>query len=375
MLQDIRANPQILSPDHRPLEVAIIVPTFNEVENIAPLISRLSAVLTEFHWEVVFVDDNSPDKTADVVRSFARAHPHIRIVHRVGRRGLSSAVVEGMLASAAPVLAVIDGDMQHDEAILPDMIRAVAGNQADIAVGTRYAAGGDTDGWDRRRLRLSRAATWLGQRLLRTSLSDPMSGFFALRRDSLSAALPRLSGIGFKILLDIVASLPQPPRVAEFPYHFRNRVAGESKADSQIALEYLLLLADKTIGRFLPVRLLAFLAVGGLGVGVHLAVLGLGLLLGYSFEDGQITAVSTAIAFNFCLNNIFTYRDRRLRGWQFWRGLASFYAVSVIGAVANIGIGNWMHDTGRSWWLAAIAGIIVGAVWNFAASSFLTWRK
>ncbi|MEY5008573.1 MAG: hypothetical protein RL764_1889, partial [Pseudomonadota bacterium] len=283
--------------------------------------------------------------------------------------------IEGMLATAAPILAVIDGDMQHDEALLPDLIRAVADGQAEIAVGTRYAAGGGTQGWDATRLRLSRAATRLGQLALRVPLSDPMSGFFALSRDTLGAALPRLSGIGFKILLDIFASLPQAPRVAEFPYQFRNRIAGESKADSQIALEYLTLLADKTLGRVLPVRLLSFLIVGGLGVGVHLAVLGLCLMLGISFVDGQWAAVATAIAFNFFLNNSLTYRDRRLRGWRMWRGLASFYAVSALGAVANIGIGNWVHDMDRSWWLAALAGIVVGAVWNFAASSFLTWRK
>jgi dolichol-phosphate mannosyltransferase len=152
-------------------------------------------------------------------------------------------------------------------------------------------------------------------------------------------------------------------------------VAGESKADSQIALEYLMLLADKTIGRILPMRLLSFLVVGGLGVGVHLSMLALGLILGIGFADGQIIAVTTAIAFNFFLNNSFTYRDRRLRGAKLWRGLASFFAVSAVGALANIGIGNWVHDMDRSWWLSAIAGIVVGAVWNFAASSFVTWRK
>lgn len=375
MLQDVTGFTHVQTTAQRPLQVAIIVPTFNEAENIAPLVARLSAVLVDFQWEVIFVDDNSPDQTADLVRQFALTHPHIRIVQRIGRRGLSSAVIEGMLATAAPILAVIDGDMQHDEALLPDLIRAVAEDRAEIAVGTRYALGGSTQGWSATRLRLSRAATQLGKAALRVSLSDPMSGFFALRRDVLTAALPRLSGIGFKILLDIVASLPQAPRVAEFPYQFRTRTAGHSKADPQIALEYLMLLADKLIGHLVPVRLLAFLLVGGLGVGVHLAVLGLGLMLGISFADGQMAAVATAIAFNFFLNNSFTYRDRRLRGWQILRGLATFYAVSALGAVANIGIGTWVHDMDRSWWLAAMAGIVVGAVWNFAASAFLTWRK
>lgn len=375
MLQDIKSFPLAQMLGQRPLQVAIIVPTFNEAENIAPLIARISAALADFQWEVIFVDDNSPDHTANVVREFALTHPHIRIVQRVGRRGLSSAVIEGMLASAAPIVAVMDGDMQHDEAILPDLIRAVADHRADIAIGTRYAPGGGTQGWDVARLRLSRAATRLGQITLRVPLSDPMSGFFAVRLDVMTAALPRLSGIGFKILLDILASLPQHPRIVEIPYQFRNRVAGESKADSQIALEYLMLLADKTIGRILPMRLLSFLVVGGLGVGVHLSMLALGLILGIGFADGQIIAVTTAIAFNFFLNNSFTYRDRRLRGAKLWRGLASFFAVSAVGALANIGIGNWVHDMDRSWWLSAIAGIVVGAVWNFAASSFVTWRK
>jgi dolichol-phosphate mannosyltransferase len=375
VLQDVKSFPRAQKFGQRPLQVAIIVPTFNEAENIAPLITRISAALADFQWEIIFVDDNSPDHTANVVREFALTHPHIRIVQRVGRRGLSSAVIEGMLASAAPIVAVIDGDMQHDEAILPDLIRAVADHRADIAIGTRYALGGGTQGWDAARLRLSRAATRLGQITLRVPLSDPMSGFFAVRRDVMTAALPRLSGIGFKILIDILASLPQHPRIVEIPYQFRNRVAGESKADSQIALEYLMLLADKTIGRILPLRLLSFLVVGGLGVGVHLSMLALALMLGIGFADGQMIAVATAIAFNFFLNNSFTYRDRRLRGARMWRGLASFFAVSAVGALANIGIGNWVHDMDRSWWLSAIAGIVVGAVWNFAASSFVTWRK
>lgn len=375
VLQDFTSFTPQKNASRGPLQVAIIVPTFNEVDNIAPLMARLSATLTEFQWEVLFVDDNSPDHTADFVRQLALNHPNIRIVQRIGRRGLSTAVIEGILASAAPVIAVMDGDLQHDEKILPDLIRAVKDGQADIAIGTRYAAGGGTKDWDENRLRISRAATRLGQLALGVPLTDPMSGFFAARRDVIEAALPRLSGIGFKILLDIIASLPQHPKIAEIPYHFRNRVAGQSKADRQIGVEFLMLLADKTIGHILPPRLLSFLFVGGLGVGVHLSVLALGLMLGFGFPQGQILAVVTAIAFNFFLNNSFTYHDRRLHGWRMWRGLISFYAVSAIGALANIGIGNWVHDMDRSWWLSAMAGIIVGAVWNFAASSFVTWRK
>jgi len=375
LMQLVRPEQAELADIATPLQLAVIIPTFNEAANVVPLLDKLSIALANYHWEAIFVDDNSPDGTADLVREIGRKDVRVRVVHRIGRRGLSSAVVEGMLATSAPILAVVDGDLQHDEMALPKMVAAIENDEADIAIGTRYAKGGSVGEWDKLRHRASQGATWLGQKLLRVPLSDPMSGFMAIRRETLMAALPRLSGVGFKILLDIVASLPTPPRIAEVPYVFRSRLNGESKADSMIALEYISLLIDKTIGRFIPTRLVSFLAVGGLGVAVHLTVLGTALALGATFLNGQFAAVATAIAFNFYLNNRFTYRDRRLKGWKMLTGLISFYLVSAIGAVANIGIGNWVHQMDSQWWLAGMAGVLVGAVWNFAASSFVTWRK
>ena len=374
-MQLVRPEEAELADVATPLQLAVIIPTFNEAGNVVPLLDKLSIALAAYHWEAIFVDDNSPDGTADLVREIGQKDIRVRVVHRIGRRGLSSAVIEGMLATSAPILAVVDGDLQHDEMALPKMVAAIESDQADIAIGTRYAKGGSVGEWNKLRHRASQGATWLGQQLLRVPISDPMSGFMAIRRETLMAALPRLSGVGFKILLDIVASLPTPPRITEVPYVFRSRLNGESKADSMIALEYISLLIDKTIGRFIPTRLVSFLAVGGLGVAVHLAVLGTALALGATFLNGQFAAVATAIAFNFYLNNRFTYRDRRLKGWKMLTGLLSFYLVSAVGAVANIGIGNWVHQMDSQWWLAGMAGVVVGAVWNFAASSFVTWRK
>lgn len=375
MLQDKShigsAHPVTLGP----LQLAVIIPTFNEAANVSPLLNKLSLALADYHWEAIFVDDNSPDGTAEQVRAIGRDNIHVRALQRVGRRGLSSAVIEGMLATSAPLLAVIDGDMQHDETILPKLVTALEQDNADIAIGTRYADGGSVGDWSPLRHRLSRAATWVGQAILKTPVSDPMSGFFIIKRPTLMAALPRMSGVGFKILLDIIASLPHPPRIAEIPYQFRDRTSGESKADAMIAAEYLSLLADKSIGRFIPIRLLSFLAVGGLGVGVHLMILGSLLSIGTTFLNAQILAVCSAIAFNFTLNNIFTYRDRRLKGLAALKGLLSFYAVCSVGALANIGIGTWVHDLESRWWLAGLAGVVVGAAWNFAASSVFTWRK
>lgn len=310
-----------------------------------------------------------------MIREVAQRNVRIHVIHRIGRRGLSAAVVEGMLATAAPVLAVIDADMQHDESLLPRLFRAVQSDACDLAVGSRYLDGGGTGDWDGRRVSVSRLATRLAQIATHTSLSDPMSGFFVVSRDAFETALPRLSGTGFKILLDLVASSPRTLRIAEIPYHFRARTAGESKLDLMVACEYLKLLLDKTAGRIVPIRLVLFMMVGTLGLGVHLGVLGVVLALGATFAFAQAAAVGTAMTFNFALNNIFTYRDRRLRGRHLVTGLLSFYAICLVGAVANVGVGSWVNDSQRCWWLAGAAGAIIGAVWNFAASSTLTWRK
>lgn len=366
---------RITTVDSLPLEVAVVVPTLNEAANVEKLITKLSIVLAGRGWEVVFVDDNSPDGTSNIVRRIGRTSRHVRVVQRVGRRGLSSAVIEGILATAAPVVAVMDGDLQHSEDALPRLIAAIEEGDAEIAVGTRYVDGGGTGDWDKGRVAMSRLATRAGQIALGTDVSDPMSGFFAIRRDAFERALPRLSAIGFKILLDILASSPTPLKVAEVPYTFRTREAGESKIGVRVIAEYAELIADKTIGRFVPVRLLKFLMVGGLGVLVHLAVLRALLGLGDSFLTAQTGAVVTAIAFNFFLNNSFTYADRKLKGWKLLGGLASFYAISALGAVANIGIGTWMAGHDERWWVAGVAGVLVGAIWNFAMSSALTWRK
>ena len=375
MRHDAIAIETSLAVTARPLELAVIIPTFNEIANVEPLLTRLSMALAGLHWEAIFVDDHSPDGTATHVREIGRTNSQVRIVERIGRRGLSSAVVEGMLASCAPVLAVIDGDLQHDEAILPQLFAAIASGEADLAVGTRYAGEGSVGDWDASRHRASQWATRIGQSLLKTNISDPMSGYFALSRSALMSAMPQMSGVGFKILLDIVASSPAPLRIVERSYTFRSREAGESKLGALVAAEYLALIADKLVGRFIPLRLLAFLLVGGIGVGVHLAVLRLSLGAGSTFLAAEIIAVTTAMSFNFFLNNVFTYRDRRLRGWKMLRGLLSFCAVCSVGAVANIGIGTWVNAHDGRWWLAGLAGVVIGAVWNFAASSAVTWRK
>jgi len=357
------------------LELAVIVPTLNEEANIGVLVAALDRVLAGHACEIVFVDDWSSDGTPDAVAAAALGRTDIRLIRRYGRRGLSSAVIEGALATMAPVIAVIDADMQHDERLLPALLARVQQGGADIAIGSRYVEGGSVGAWDASRIAKSRLATRLARRLLPFPVADPMSGFFVVRRGALIAALPHLSSMGFKILLDLLASSPVPLRTVELPFEFRTRHAGTSKLDNGVAIEFLLLLLDKSIGRWLPPRLILFGAVGVAGLAVHLAILRSAMLLGARFTVAQTLAVLTAIAFNFTLNNALTYRDRRLHGRAFLPGLLSFYAVCGLGALANVGAGQFVFAQQHRWWLAGIAGAAVGSLWNFAASSVTTWRK
>jgi dolichol-phosphate mannosyltransferase len=355
------------------LRLSIVVPTFNELGNVRELLCRLEATLGTTGWEVIFVDDDSPDGTATEVRDIARTDPRVRCLQRIGRRGLSSACIEGMLAASASTIAVMDADLQHDETVLPRMFAEIE-QGADVVVGTRYAAGGSTGHWTHSRKAMSRFATLTSQAIIRQPVSDPLSGFFMLQRKVLDSTVRGLSGLGFKVLLDILATSRQPLRIAEVPYRFRDRFAGDSKLDERVVWEYGMLLAEKTIGRFLPVRFLAFSIVGGLGVGVHMAILTAILTgLGSGFTAAQSAATGLTMIFNFTLNNVLTYRDQRLRGWAWVRGLVTFMIACGIGALANVGIASYLFENRTQWVIAALAGVLVGAVWNYAVTQLYTW--
>ena len=356
------------------VELSVIVPAFNERGNVAELLDRLRASLTGVDWEVIYVDDDSPDGTADAVRAFAHVDRRVRCIQRVGRRGLSSAVIEGVLASSAPVVAVIDADLQHDETLLPRMLERMKRDSLDVIIGSRYVDGGGTGDWNDARAKLSRLATRLSRLVVRQPLSDPMSGFFMISRPAFERAVHRLSGQGFKILLDLFASSPEPYRFAELPYTFRSRVHGESKLDGLVVWEYLMLLLDKRLGQFVPARFALFASVGASGLVVHLIALAVALER-FSFASSQLIASFVAMVTNFLINNALTYRDRRLRGRRLVTGLLTFVAVCAVGAVANVRFAVDAFERDYSWWASGIAGAIVGAVWNYSMSSLLTWRQ
>jgi dolichol-phosphate mannosyltransferase len=355
-------------------EISIVVPTFSESQNVAELHSRLSAAMASASWEMIFVDDDSPDGTADLVRELSAKDPRVRCIQRIGRRGLSTAVIEGALSSSAPFVAVMDADLQHDESILVTMLNELRTRELDVVVGSRYVAGGGTGDWDESRKTISRIAGRLAKGLVPEQLRDPMSGFFVMKSQVLRDAAHHLSGYGYKILLDLFVSAGRPLRFAEVPYTFKPRAHGESKLDSLVAWEYLMLLVDKRIGHIIAPRLLFFALVGGSGVALHYAVLStLFLGAGVSFAAAQLVGTVCAMTSNFFLNNLFTYRDQRLRGTKLVRGLLSFYAVCGLGALANIGIAAYAFSKNLEWALSALAGIVVGTLWNYLATARFTW--
>ena len=361
-----------------PLELAIVLPTLNERANVAPMVARLEQALGPSGWEAVFVDDDSRDGTAELIREIARTDPRIRVIQRIGRRGLASAAIEGMCATAAPFVAVMDADHQHDPALLREMLAAVKSGDYDLAYASRFASGGSAEGLSSKgREKGSRFANALARKLTGTELSDAMSGFFLLRTEQLRKQADRLSGIGFKIMLDILATAEPPLRVKEFPLKFAQRASGESKLDHGVVLDFLAGLYERWLGRIIPTRFALFATVGALGVIVHMAVLSpLYKVAQVPFSLSQAVAALVAMTFNFWLNNLLTYRDQKLTGIKaFCFGWGKFCLACAIGYFANIAVATMLNDNGVHWYVAAIVGVTVASVWNYALSSKFVWGR
>lgn len=353
--------------------LTVVVPTFNERRNVTPLLRKLSAALDGVSWRVIFVDDDSRDGTARLARKHAARHSNVQCLQRIGRRGLAGAVIEGVMASPDRYVAVIDGDLQHDERLIPTMLARLQAEAADVVIASRFMeADAPLEGLTAVRLAGSRLATALGRKVLRARVTDPMSGFFVIRRDVVEAAAPRLSTEGFKVLFDIIASSARPLKILELPYRFGERIQGRSKMDRRAVLDYLGLLIAKLSHDLISPRMLGFLLVGASGVLVHLGVLR-GLLF-VGFVEAQFIAAATAMTTNYALNNSLTYRDRRKTGAALMTGYLRFCLVCSLGLAANVTVAALVSEHGELWWMAGLAGAAVGALWNYVASSLLVWR-
>jgi dolichol-phosphate mannosyltransferase len=357
-------------------ELSVVVPTFKERDNVPLLVEKLARTLAGVEWEAIFVDDNSPDGTAAVARAIGETDARVRCVRRIGRRGLAGACIEGMLASQARYVAVMDADLQHDETLLTAMLAKLRGD-VDLAVASRYVDGGSAAGLSSaKREQASRVSTALARRLLGVTLSDPMSGFFMMRRDRFEELAPKLSSQGFKILLDIVSTAHGSLRIAELPFVFGERQHGESKLDTRVALDFAALILAKLTNDAVSFRFLLFCLVGLTGIAIHMATLQFAVTFTeLSFGWAQTVATVAAITWNFVLNNMFTYRDQRLTGLAFVTGLIRFQVICAVGAISNVGIASAIYDYDPDWWIAGLGGALMGAVWNYVVSAAFVWRQ
>ena len=355
--------------------LSVVVPAFNERENIGPLIAALSSALDGVDYEVVIVDDDSPDGTGALARRLAQESPRIRVIQRIGRRGLASAVVEGALSTSGPYIAVMDADLQHDERILPLMLRKLREERLDLVVGSRHAADGGVGDLSRDRVRLSSAGRRLFDLISRTRVSDPMSGFFVVTREFFDEVAHSLSAIGFKVLVDILASANRPVRLGEIGYRFRTRSHGESKLDIVVELEYLELLFDKLTGGWFPPSYFLFGLVGTAGMAFNFVAAALLLRVwGLDFLWAQTIGALLTVAFNFFLNNAITFRAARMRGTEVLTGLLLFYVVCSVALLAQLAVASALQQFGVHWAPATLVGIVSGSVWNYTIAAQLVWR-
>jgi dolichol-phosphate mannosyltransferase len=356
-------------------ELSVVVPVLNERDNVSRLLNALDPALAGIDYEVIYVDDDSPDDTAAAVRAIAQINPKVRIIQRIHRGGLSSAVLEGFMSSSAPYCVVIDGDLQHDESIIPQMLEAARARGLDLAIGSRNIGDGSMGEFSKKRVALSNLGRRLSRLFIKEDITDPMSGFFLVDRKFLSEVMRNMSTTSFKVLLDMVASARRPVRFVEIGYTFRLRTAGESKLNVIASLEYLKLVIDKLVGHWIPVNFVLFSFVGGAGVLIYLGLVASCLhLLGLQFRAAAIISGSVVIAVNFFFNNALTYRSSRLSGSSLLAGLAAFYVSCLIGLMVNVWVASSLLAQGTHWVLASIVGIILSSVWNYWITSVFVWK-
>lgn len=362
------------------IDISIITPSFNEAENIPKLYHSLKNALKDQSWELIIVDDNSPDNTWKVGRSLMSDYNNIRVIRRVRNRGLASACIEGVQLAAGQYTVVMDSDLQHDESAIMDMIAKLK-NGADLAIGSRFAGRNPSKGLSSKtRLWMSRIGNFIANVFFRHKLTDPLTGFFALETNRFLDLTPKLSDSGFKILVDLLF-VGQFKKIEEVGFQFRTREKGDSKLDQVIIWQFIVFLLEKLSGGLIPSRFISFVIVGGTGLFVHFSALFFALSFIHKFWAAQLFATLVALTSNFFLNNWLTFYDQRLKGQYILRGLLLFALFASVGIIANVGIADYFYkefaDTlGTSSNLivtASLAGILIDTIWKYVMASRFVW--
>jgi dolichol-phosphate mannosyltransferase len=361
--------------------ISLVIPTYNERENIMLAIKRAHGALQETArpFEIIVVDDDSPDRTWEAAEALCPDYPGLRVIRRRNERGLARAVVRGWREARGEILAVMDGDLQHPPETLGRLVKAVRDDGVDIAVASRHVMGGGVSRWNIVRRGVSWSATlmatWVLPGTLRT-IRDPMSGYFALRRSVIEGC--RLEPEGYKVLLEVLGR-GKYQRVAEVPYVFVERQRGGSKLGPRQYWEFILHLLRLSWQTGELNRFLKFSAVGGSGVLVNMGVLILLTSASLGYLSSGIFAVETAIVTNFLLNEFWTFSDfsKKRPGWV--RRMIRFLKFNLFcagGAVINLGV-LWMltEYAGVYYLLSNLFGIGAATLWNYGINANITWES
>jgi dolichol-phosphate mannosyltransferase len=358
--------------------VTIVLPTFNERQNIIPIATRLLPLGKSHQIEILFVDDDSADGTADEIRELSQLHPCIRLIRRVGRFGLSSAIKEGILDATGDVVVVMDSDGQHDPDAVEQAVSALIKNDLDLVIGSRFHPDATINGLSAKRERNSNWANAVARFSLPRyrQLTDYMSGFFALRPAQCLPYVRQVDVSGFKFLYELLALSHGQLRVGEIPLTFQPRISGESKLNLAVVWDLGISILHTLLLRSVPRRALSFALVGTTGIATHLLLFSLGRhLLNLGFEQAQALAVICAASTNFLINNVLTFRAQQLKGIRILIGLLRFLMVTSLGMVANVGVSSaFYHRISHQPLLALLAGIAIDFVWKYAASSKFVWN-
>ena len=358
--------------------LSIVIPTYNEKENISKILERLQKQLQKITYEIIFVDDNSPDGTSKEVRSFMETSSKISLVHRIGRKGLAGAIIEGIFAANSELVAVMDCDMQHDEEKLLDMVNLFSKNNSlDLVIGSRFTQNGEISAKAFSRIRElgSKFTTTLIKRILHIKSTDPLSGFFMVKKETFLQKSNKLQTQGFKILADFLAISGNDIKIEEIGYTFKSRVAGESKMSYVTALELVGLVISQIFRGGVSIRFILFCMVGLSGIFVQLFVTGIAMFLINQFPTSQTLGIIAAMTSNYFLNNSITFQERRLTSFDLIRGLLSFYFICSLGAFTNIAVSSYIFNFSSNWLISSFIGAIFGAAWNFTLTSIFTWKS
>jgi len=357
--------------------LTVVLPCYNERENVEELVLGLHQADTQGQIKrIIYVDDDSTDGTSEYIKN--NIYPlDVMCLHRIGRQGLSSAVVEGMLLADTPYVAVMDADGQHLPVDLMRMLKIATHESQQLVIGSRFKDETSIETHVGLRAVLSRFGNSLANHVLRRKLSDPLTGFFLIERSLFIGIANKVRGAGFKILVDIIYNLRDKNiRITETQIQFKERIHGESKLDSGVMIEFADQMIGLFLGKFYPEKFMGFLLVGLVGMSVHFTILWTLLFpMSINFNQAQTFATLTAMVTNYVLNNFLTFRRNRLKGFEWLKGLFYFIAVCSLGAMANVGIAGYIYKMENMWWLSGLAGIVVGTVFNFTLSKYFVWKK